>query len=259
MMSVNFQRESDKSFFFDICNKAVASIFEYVKSHNSFTCDLDYSRKPEMMDEVFDKSKNISSVVYGGYTGLDLGCYPDYSLSYVIPVRGDFIREGMNCYTGKDYRETATVKKNASYLQILIASVDEENFSMERMLAKRSMTGLVNGYMARSRGNGTSVKIHSDLISAGYSREMTAYHLRRIYSQQSNDDSNQIVIIGIDCDEHIESMKTIIDPIEKFNESMKKYYIAKTIEDCTGSGDCSICDDIVVCNNIRLMNKHREK
>ena len=202
----------------------------------------------EEKNSIVTKTSSLGAAVYGSQCGAEYGIPPALSLSYVVPVQ-TLDQAGMFFCSGNEKIEQGS---RGSYLQIILLRSSGER-DISRLLRKRSLVGELPGYMARSRGTETSVKIHRDLINEGFSIMHCAAAAAELYHKIGYAFDDMTIISGMSCDDAIALLRAPVCAFSASIDNERERDIAKIIDDCTKQTDCVVCDDKPVCDSIRQM------
>jgi hypothetical protein len=149
-------------------------------------------------------------------------------------------------FCGKDTIETGD---DLPFLQLVISLHTGNNGPSLQKL--RSLAGDLPGYMARSRGTETSVKIHKSLTGAGFSLRHIAATVCERYAKEGFNPETLQIIIGAGDGGAIDLFSPFVDDLYSSDEETSRVEMKKILEDCTKDSDCIVCDDKPVCDNIR--------
>lgn len=241
--------------FYKDTETASEKLLHYLEEHCTMKANI--ASRDTSKVEINRKIKKIPYAFTGRDTVFSAGCYPKDSLSYVLPIISDFIDLGYIFRIGS--LEENIEKKDVSYLQIVLLKVKDRYCSVNTLLAKRSLSGIMPGYLAKSFSMQTTVKLHTELVDNNFNSEKHEAMIYQNYKPYINNE-NITIITGYDCDEHISELKKIINPVENNIQQIKKSIIDKNYEECQSGLNCNTCEESVICDNIRdfMKNKGRK-
>jgi hypothetical protein len=196
-------------------------------------------------EQIVRSSQSLGNVVFGSHLGAELGCPPAKSLSYLFSL-AELPFPGKVLFCGK---ETVSLNDSLSFLQIIILKGGTADAA--GLFKKRSLTGELPGYMARSSRCDTSVKIHKGLIEKKFSLRHIAAAIAVHYGRAGYDLSRMQLILGAGADSEIEIFRQIVESSAILLETEQKAEMKKIMEDCTKEANCGVCDDKIVCDSIR--------
>lgn len=215
------------------------------------------------LDKLQRRCRRIPSAFTGLDTGFSAGCAPHSSLSYVLPLRTNRpggIPLGDTLRLGKSWDQMRKEGENtASFLQIVLINTSGCAASMDSLLARRSLTGELPGYMAKSMGIHTSVRIHRELLRKGFTHAALEALLRRAYTPMKKPGAGLTLITGFACPSDLDALTEAAFPVDEEWGALRRDEIDQGYRECGLERDCRICEESVVCGKIRRFARERRQ
>lgn len=203
------------------------------------------------LESIKQKCSHTSDVVFGSKVACSLGCSPFASFSYFFPVDNN-IEPNLfgSVYLDSNIFKSMQNANGAHFLQLAFIK-NSSDIDTSKLLAKRSLSGLCRGYMAKTRASETSVKLHTDLLNVLFSPLHLSALLTEALKSENLSVDDMFLCIASPTSDFLEKAKTIFSPFIQANEELRKEEQKAKYANCLRENDCTSCDDKIVCDEIR--------
>jgi len=203
------------------------------------------------LETIKQKCANTSDVVFGSKLACSFGCSPFLSFTYIFSVENTIdISLFGSVYLDSNIFQSMQNAKSAHFLQLAFLR-NTNTINISKLLAKRSLSGLCRGYMAKTRASETSVKLHTDLLSAGFSPLHLSALLTEGLKSEGLSEDDMFLCIASPTKEFLQKVQLIFSPFIQANEELRKEEQKEKYANCLRENDCKSCDDKIVCDEIR--------
>lgn len=262
--------------FQELCRTAAREVLKpgFSRAADSAASPRTGSR-PRSLASLQRRCRRVPSAFLGRDTALTAGCAPQASLSYVIPLEASSFPPGETRRCGVPLDELlaslgpspggsspggsspagsfAEDRRDVSLVQIILLEPGARGITQSALLARRSLTGLLPGFMAKSLGTQTSVKLHREAVRHGFQQDHWEEMIREAYAPLAAGEIS--VITGLDCDREIALLAPLIQGLEEARNALFQERIRRGYEECGLQRDCGSCEESLLCGNFRRLEQ----
>ncbi len=196
-------------------------------------------------------NKKTNTIVFKEDTWVELGNPKTFSMAPVLVTESlDVVNDGAITLIGPDIQETQGSIPFAQILLLSSTDLKDENY---RKLNTFQYELELNGYMIKAVPSSMTIwsRVSKDSVKAGFSFEILGNAIIQSYRSKFNIQSAEVIFIT-SSEEDVKELKDLNDKVKKIVNAM-----SKMMEEM--SYDCSSCEYVDVCDDVRELGQLREK